>query len=65
MYSSFPIPHTNLSSLLEPDQLTDSPIVAVIVEVRVLDESHERAISEFLFAQCLTSTSASVSYDLC
>ena len=54
---SIPTLHTNLSSLVEPDQPIDSPVVDVI------NESHKEP-SEFLFSQLLISISASVSDNL-
>ena len=50
VFDSVPILHTNLSSLFEPDQPIDSPVVAVIVEIRVLDECHKEQYQNFSFS---------------
>ena len=46
---SFSIPNTNLSSLFELDQPSDSPVVAVIVGIRLLDESQKEHYQNFSF----------------
>ena len=49
VYSSFPILHTSLSYLFEPDQPIDSPVVAVIVGIQNPDLSHKEQYQNLYF----------------